>query len=177
MSAAPTQIDELAADAKASVLRGENVLIRSPQPADEQAWRALWSGYNSFYGVNVPEAVTDVLWQRIMSDAEAVFARLAVDAEGLSGFAICILHPFTWGIQPVCLLQDLYVDPARRGVGVGRRLVDFLREEAAREGWARLYWHTHEDNAMARRLYDSYVSADGFVRYTLTFDCAAATAD
>ncbi|MGH3937009.1 MAG: GNAT family N-acetyltransferase [Pseudonocardiaceae bacterium] len=151
------------------------MLIRSPQPADEQEWRALWNGYNSFYGASVPEAVTDILWQRIISDADTVFARFAVDADGLSGFAICILHPFTWGVQPVCLLEDLYVDPARRGVGVGRRLLDFLREEAATAGWARLYWHTHKDNTTARRLYDSYASADGFVRYTLVFTGAVAT--
>jgi GNAT superfamily N-acetyltransferase len=153
-----------------------SLFIRSPQPADEQAWRALWSGYNSFYGASVPKAVTDVLWQRIVSDTDAVFARLAVDAECLAGFAVCVLHPFTWGLQPACLLEDLYVDPTRRGVGVGRRLIDSLREEAAREGWARLYWHTREDNATARRLYDSYASADGFVRYTLAFDGAVGTA-
>jgi hypothetical protein len=33
-----------------------------------------------------------------------------------------------------------------------------------------------EDNAIARCLYDSYVSADGFVRYALAFDGAVATA-
>lgn len=145
------------------------MLIRSPQTADEQEWRTLWSAYNSFYGVSVPEAATDVLWQRIVFDAEAVFARFAVDAEGIAGFAICVLHPITWGTQPVCLLEDLYVDPRRRGTGVGRRLIDSLREEAVRNGWARLYWHTREDNTTARHLYDSYASADGFVRYTLSF--------
>ncbi len=131
------------------------MLIRSPRPSDEQAWRALWSGYNTFYGVRIADSVTDVLWQHIVSDTGAVFARLAADAEGLAGFAVCVLHPFTWSAQPACLLEDFYVDPARRGVGVGRRLIDALRDEAAKKGWARLYWHTRHDNVTARRLYDS----------------------
>lgn len=152
------------------------MLIRNPQPPDEQAWRALWSGYNSFYGASVPTDVTDVVWQRIVSNADAVFARLAVDAVDAVGFAICVLHPSTWSTKPACLLEDLYVDPRRRGAGVGRRLIDSLREEAVRKGWAQLYWHTHEGNITARRLYDSYASADGFVRYTLAFDGAVATA-
>jgi hypothetical protein len=86
------------------------VLIRSPQPADEEAWRAFWRGYNFFYGANVPDAVTDMLWRRIVSHADAVFARLAVDDD--------------------------------------------------------------EGAVAARRLYDSYASADGFIRYTLVFGSA-----
>jgi hypothetical protein len=34
-------------------------------------------------------------------------------------------------------------------------------------GWSRLYWHTRAENAAARRLYDSFVEADDFVRYRL----------
>ena len=35
------------------------------------------------------------------------------------------------------------------------------------EGWARLYWMTKEDNVQARRLYDRFAQADGFVRYVI----------
>ena len=35
------------------------------------------------------------------------------------------------------------------------------------EGWARLYWVTAADNAAARRLYDRFTQADGFVRYVI----------
>ncbi len=143
------------------------MLIRSPLADDRLGWRALWDGYNAFYGANIPGDVTDIVWERIISGTGSVFARFAVDTEGVVGFAHCILHPFTWDTRPACLLHDLYVDPARRGAGVGHQLIDSLREEADRTGWARLYWHTREDNAPARRLYDSYTAADGFVRYTL----------
>ena len=35
------------------------------------------------------------------------------------------------------------------------------------EGWARLYWMTREDNERARKLYDQFAQADGFVRYVI----------
>jgi hypothetical protein len=35
------------------------------------------------------------------------------------------------------------------------------------EGWARLYWVTRQDNEPARKLYDQFAQADGFVRYVI----------
>jgi hypothetical protein len=32
---------------------------------------------------------------------------------------------------------------------------------------ARVSWHTREDDATARRLYDGFRPADGFVRYAI----------
>jgi len=46
---------------------------------------------------------------------------------------------------------------------LGRALIDDL----VARGWARLYWHTRQSNDTARRLYDTYVDADAFVRYRL----------
>ena len=35
------------------------------------------------------------------------------------------------------------------------------------QGWSRVYWVTKEDNARARRLYDRFAPADGFIRYSV----------
>lgn len=83
------------------------------------------------------------------------------------GFAICVVHEATWSTTPTCYLEDLFVDPAARAVGVGRRLLADLVALGGERGWSSLYWHTRADNAQARTLYDRYVAADGFVRYRL----------
>jgi ribosomal protein S18 acetylase RimI-like enzyme len=67
----------------------------------------------------------------------------------------------------MCLLEDLYVSPGVRGLGIGKRLIDHLIQRGRDEGWARVYWHTQEDNETARRLYDRFGPADGFIRYTI----------
>ncbi|MFZ3359329.1 MAG: GNAT family N-acetyltransferase [Xanthobacteraceae bacterium] len=144
------------------------MLIRDPAPADETAWRDLWSHYNAFYRVSIPEAVTARTWLRILDPASPIFARLAVIDGAVVGFCIGVLHDSTWTIAPVCYLEDLFVTPERRGRGCGRMLIADLVERARSQGWARLYWHTRESNP-ARRLYDEFAKADDFVRYRLSF--------
>jgi GNAT superfamily N-acetyltransferase len=61
----------------------------------------------------------------------------------------------------------LYVSPAARGHGIASALIEWLRNAMRAEGWARIYWVTRDDNAQARRVYDKFTKADGFVRYVL----------
>jgi GNAT superfamily N-acetyltransferase len=67
----------------------------------------------------------------------------------------------------VCYLEDLFVAPSTRGHGVGTALIEWLRNAMRAEGWARVYWMTKSDNLPARRLYDRFTQADGFVRYVI----------
>ncbi|AQZ49398.1 GNAT family N-acetyltransferase [Martelella mediterranea] len=142
-------------------------VIRDAGPADRDDWLRLWQGYLEFYGTALDDAVTAMTWNRIIDPVSAVFTRLALVDDTVAGFATCILHPRTWAVEPACYLEDLFVDPARRGSGIGRALIDDLIAIGRRDGWTNLYWHTNADNAQARRLYDSYNKADGFVRYRL----------
>lgn len=143
------------------------VTIREARPGDEARWRELWAGYTGFYKASVSEAVTATTWARILDPMVPVFARLA-EAEGrVIGFAVCIVHARTWSIAPIVYLEDLFVDPTVRGGGVGFALIEDLKAEARRLGACQLYWHTEGDNAPARRLYDRFRPADGYVRYRL----------
>ncbi len=143
----------------------EALTVRDPRPDDEAAWRRLWAGYTAFYGVDVPEPVTAGTWTRILDPNSPVFARLADAGGAAAGFAVCVLHEGTWSLEPLCYLEDLYVDPAARGRGIGAALIDDLVAMAGARGWSRVYWHTQADNMAARALYNRYTPADGFVRY------------
>ena len=150
----------------------QTAFIRDPLPADEAAWRKLWSGYNAFYQTSVPEAVTARTWQRMLDPASPIFGRLAIADDmaddRVAGFSIYVLHEGTWVIAPVCYLEDLFVAPQCRGRGLGRSLIADLVNQAKAKGWSQLYWHTRGNNP-ARPLYDEFIRADDFVRYRLTF--------
>ncbi|HVZ42809.1 MAG TPA: GNAT family N-acetyltransferase [Ramlibacter sp.] len=142
-------------------------LIRAALPSDEPVWRALWRGYCDFYSVPLPPEATQRTWQRILDPDSAVMCIVAEIDGRVRGFANCVVHENTWETQPVCYLEDLFVAEEARRHGVGSALIEWLRNAMRAEGWARIYWMTREDNTRARRLYDRFTQADGFVRYVL----------
>ena len=142
--------------------------VRAIRGDDETSWRLLWKGYCDFYEVALGEEVTAHTWRRILDPASPVDAIVAEDARGeVVGIAHYVLHENTWTTTPVCYLEDLFVAPSARGTGAGRALLDWLVAALRERGWSRLYWMTKESNATARRLYDHYTRADGFVRYVV----------
>lgn len=147
--------------------------IRDPATADQDAWRRLWSGYNAFYETAVPEKITARTWQRILDPRSAIFGRLAIVDDTVVGFSLNVLHEGTWTAEPICYLEDLFVDPDYRARGIGRCLIWDLIDLAHSNGWSRLYWHTRAGNP-ARRLYDEFTTADDFVRYRLIMNRTAA---
>ena len=143
--------------------------VRPLAAVDRPAWERHWASYCDFYATDVPASTTDVTWERIMDPASVVKGWGAYDGSGnLVGFAHTVLHPHTWSPKTLCYLEDLFVAPPFRGRDVGYELIRFLWKKAEEEGWGRLYWHTETTNAAARRLYDRFRPADGYVRYTLT---------
>jgi GNAT superfamily N-acetyltransferase len=145
------------------------MIIRDPSLSDEATWKRLWAGYVAFYQASIPDAVTERTWHRILDPTSTIFARLAEDDGKVIGFAVSVLHEGTWTANPVCYLEDLFVDPGHRRLGAGRLLIADLIGLARNQRWSRLYWHTRADNP-ARRLYDEFTRADDFVRYRLMLD-------
>jgi GNAT superfamily N-acetyltransferase len=94
-----------------------------------------------------------------------VHALVAEEDGHLVGLAHFLFHRSTTTVEPVCYLQDLFADPAQRGKGVGRALIEGVYAAARAAGSTRVYWHTHESNATAMRLYDQVASHSGFVVY------------
>ena len=131
------------------------LLIRDAKPDDEAAWRRLWSGYNSFYQVDVPEAVTAKTWERILDPQVQMIARVA-DVDGaVLGFTISVPHPSTWTPELDCYLEDLFVASDARGRGVGRALLAELARIARERGCQRLEWWVLDWNEPALGFYRS----------------------
>lgn len=144
------------------------VNIRDAAPGDEAAWRRLWDRYLAFYEASIEEQVTAETWRRILDRSAALIGRVAERQGAVVGFSVSVIHQGTWTTAPVCYLEDLFVDPAARALGIGRALIQDLIDLGRARGWSRLYWHTQANNQPARRLYDRFVRADDFVRYRLS---------
>jgi GNAT superfamily N-acetyltransferase len=144
--------------------------IRSTTGDDYAEWRPLWDGYNAFYGragpTALPEAITKATWGRFFDPYEPMHALVAESGGRLVGLVHYLFHRSTTMIEPTCYLQDLFADPAVRGQGVGRRLIEAVYERARAAGLSRVYWQTHETNATARLLYDRVAENRGFIVYS-----------
>ncbi len=145
-------------------------VIRDPRPDDKAAWRQLWSGYVDFYEAEVNDAVTAATWQRLFTPGSGMFGRIAEWDGAVAGFTVSVVHPGSWTLAPLCYLEDLFVEPAARGHGIGKALIQDLVALARERGWSRVYWHTRQGNATARLLYDRFAKADDFVRYRIFLD-------
>jgi GNAT superfamily N-acetyltransferase len=101
----------------------------------------------------------ELTWQRINSDFNMHGLLAEVDGQTV-GLTHYIFRPDTWEIEDFCYLEDLYVDPKVRGVGVGGALIKAVEQIAIEKGSKRLYWTTAEDNEVARKLYDKLAVVD-----------------
>ena len=146
--------------------------IRPVQPQDFDAWKPLWDGYNAFYGregaTALPAETTASTWRRFFDPYEPVHAFVAQAPGGeLLGITHYLFHRSTIHINGVCYLQDLFTAQAARGKGVGRALIEAVHQRATEAGCGRLYWHTREENATARALYDQVAVRSGAIVYLI----------
>jgi GNAT superfamily N-acetyltransferase len=147
----------------------EPVEVRAVKRADFSDWKPLWDGYNAFYGrvgdTALAPDITLMTWSRFFDAYEPMHALVAEVAGRIVGLAHFLYHRSTIQIPPTCYLSDLFTADTVRGQGVGRALIGAVYAHAKLAGSPRVYWQTHETNALAMRLYDQVAERSGFVVY------------
>ena len=144
--------------------------IRAALPADKQRWLILWQGYLYFYQTELSLEQSALTWQRIIDPEFNMKCAVAIDDGVIVGFTTYSLQNSTWSEGGHCYLEDLFVDPAVRGKGVGRALIEYVKSYAIANNCSRLYWNTDEDNATARKLYDTYALESGKRQYRIALN-------
>jgi GNAT superfamily N-acetyltransferase len=141
------------------------ITIRAIQPDDYDDWYRLWTGYLEYYETTLPDDVKRIAFDRLLSDTSDVHGLLAIVGGKPVGLVHYIFHDHMWRPAGVCYLQDLYADPAERGTGVGRALIESVYKAADDAGVPNVYWLTQDFNKDARKLYDRIGKLSPFIRY------------
>jgi ribosomal protein S18 acetylase RimI-like enzyme len=144
--------------------------IRQATLDDLESVAPLFDAYRQFY-LQPPDLplARAFLYARLSAGESLVY--LAEDAETALGFVQLYQLFSSTAPRPgrIWLLNDLYVAPAARGRGVGRRLMDRARQLAKETSAAAIELATARTNATAQALYESlgYRRDEQFLHYSL----------
>lgn len=133
---------------------------------DFDAWCALWADYMGPSAALVHESVHQHTFSRIRHADTGLFGVLAVTDRPI-GFAHYYFHPSSYSLTDACTLEDLYVAPAARGLGVGRALISEVAARAREAQAPALNWKTRATNQTALALYDRLATRTEFVSFRL----------
>ena len=140
--------------------------IRELSECDFLNWKTLWKQYLEFYQTSVEDLVYETTFKRLISnDHLSQNALVANQGNNLMGLVHFIYHPHNWKVEDVCYLQDLFVLPTIRGIGVGRALIEAVYSAADKNETSTVYWLTQGSNKQARKLYDNIGSVTSFIKY------------
>lgn len=133
--------------------------IRQAVLADLDALAALFDDYRQFYGQSSDVAAArDFLQARFEHGQSVIFV---VESHGKAlGFTQLYPSFSSVSMARVFVLNDLYVAPAARRMGVGLALLNAASDHARQLGAVRLSLTTAVDNQSAQSLYES----NGWVR-------------
>lgn len=143
------------------------IQVRPLQKSDHADWSQLWAAYLRFYDTELGQDVYDSTFARLLGDDPQDFSGLIAEIDGRAvGLTHFLFHRHAWKIENTCYLQDLYADPAARGLGVGRALIQAVYDAADVQNAPAVYWLTQDFNHSARKLYDRIGTLSPFIKYT-----------
>lgn len=133
----------------------------------------LFSGYLAFYErTHEPEAIRHFLAERISNKQSVIF----IAKSGTRAVGFTQLYPTfaSLSLKPSWILNDLFVVPDARGIGVASALMAAARQLAAETDACEIFLQTARNNHKAQALYEKlhYQRDDEFLVYTLSVPAA-----
>lgn len=121
-------------------------------------------------------ATEESLRESLFGESPAAQVVLAMAGGEPAGFALWFRNYSTFLARPGIYLEDLFVFPAFRGRGIGRRLLEHLAQIAVSRGYGRLEWAVLDWNVDAIRFYESLgaVPMSDWTTYRVTGGALAA---
>ncbi|MDO5091479.1 MAG: GNAT family N-acetyltransferase [Cardiobacteriaceae bacterium] len=146
-------------------MNSKKTKIRKLHTADYAQWLPLWHEYLNLAAQTLPDAATDITWQRITAEPPVIHGIGAFADERLLAFAHYHEQWNSWRIGSVIYIEDLLVAREARRQGIARQLIEHIIALARKQGSERVFWKTHAGNHGARALYRQLASETDFVEY------------
>jgi len=128
--------------------------IRPAAPGDVEAIVRLIHGLAEFEKLtHLVEVTAESLAPHLFGARPVAEALVAERAGRVVAFALFFTNFSTFLARPGLYLEDLFVEPAERGQGIGEALLEHLARLAASRGCGRFEWSVLDWNEGAIRFY------------------------
>jgi GNAT superfamily N-acetyltransferase len=133
------------------------VTVRPAEPGDVPVLLALVRELAEYERApDAVEATEELLADALFGPAPVASCSVALDAGGgVVGFGLWYVTFSTWKGRPGMWLEDLFVRPSARGLGLGRALLETLAAVCVARGYPRFEWWVLDWNESAHGFYRS----------------------
>lgn len=150
--------------------------IRSAEPADADLvfdFVMKLADYERL--VHEVDATRDMIADALFRPVPKAFCDLAFWQGEPVGFALWFYNFSTFRGRHGIYLEDLFVEPDRRGLGIGRALLRHLAQRCVREGLGRFEWSVLDWNAPSIAFYRALgaVPKDEWTMYQVSGEALA----
>ena len=130
------------------------IIIRQINSKDFDKWRSAYHYYAEHYEVSLTEEGIKTTWNWLMDDKQTLCGIVAENKNNIIGIAHYRAMPSPLRGKYIGFLDDIIIIPEKRGTGIGKQLLDKIKEIGIKEKWSIVRWITKDDNYQARTLYD-----------------------
>jgi putative acetyltransferase len=135
----------------------QNINIRKIQPSDNSHLALIIRNALAEFGANKPGTVfyddtTDYLYE-LFQEPGSIYYVAEQDGEILGGAGV---YPSAGLPEGTCELVKMYLKPATRGLGLGRKLIEQCLEFAKGFGYAQVYIETMPELRKALSVYEKF---------------------
>ncbi|NRF67627.1 GNAT family N-acetyltransferase [Aquincola sp. S2] len=129
--------------------------LRAALPQDVPAIVGLITELAEFeHLTHLLQVTPESLEPHLFGHKPAAEAWVATVGDTVIGFALCFTNFSTFLAKPGLYLEDLYIQPAYRNLGIGRALLSMLAAVAVGRGYGRFEWCVLDWNENAIRFYE-----------------------
>ena len=127
---------------------------RRAGPDDAEALARLLHDFNTEF--DTPTPGTSVIARRLRALLAGSSTIAYVAGEPAAGTALVTLRPNVWYEGQVALLDELYVEPDRRGQGLGAAMIRLLIADAVEMGVSAIEINVDAGDVDAQRFYERH---------------------
>lgn len=147
-----------------------DLVVEPLAPGHKAEWLRLYAGYADFYHAPLGPEGAEVVWGWLMNPDHVFEGLVARDGDALVGLIHFRAMPSPLRAAEAGFIDDLFVDPARRGSGAAEALFEAVYAVGRQRGWPLIRWITSDDNYRARAVYDRVARKTNWTLYEKKFD-------